>query len=51
MSLISSWLSTKTSNIVDNYDYRRYTILASIGTTLDKQIIFLLDNHIQGLKL
>ncbi len=34
MSLISSWLSTKTFAIVDISDYRRYTILSSIGTTL-----------------
>ncbi len=34
MSLISPWLSTKTFAIVDISDYRRYTILSSIGTTL-----------------
>ncbi len=34
MSLISSWLSTKTFAIVNISDYHRYTILSSIGTTL-----------------
>ncbi len=34
MSLISSWLSTKTFAIVNIADYRWYTILSSIGTTL-----------------
>ncbi len=40
MSLISSWLSTKTFAIVDISDYRRYTILWSIGTTLMHNIRF-----------
>ncbi len=38
MSLISSWLSTKAFAIVDISDYRRYTILSSIGTTLVRGI-------------
>ncbi len=53
MSLISSWLSTKTFAIVDISDYRRYTIPSSIGTTLIPALTSLpvssdLSNHNKG---
>ncbi len=38
MSLIS-WLSTKIFAIVDISNYRRYTILSSIGTTLVQRFL------------
>ncbi len=40
LSLISSWLSTKTFAIVDISDYRRYTILSSIGATLQHNLFW-----------